>query len=368
MNKKKYSLKNKISLIFITIIIFLLLINNINFFSKEPNIPEISLYKKTNNTILAYTLSPDYKRQEGEYIKTNSKGLRDYEYNYTKPNDTYRILAIGDSVTFGSLVDMKDSWPKQLEEILNQNTTKKYEVINMGVSGYTTLQEMEWIQLEGLKYEPDMIIIGYVLNDPLAFYNPLHQIYPIKYIIERENKIYSKIKAPSLCKIRNSLFKSKIMLKINEVFKFSYNRYLFVYPKGKTMSDIREVENNPDFYLKIHDNECTWKTISFSFEKIKNILKDIDVVIAIFPINFHNYNWKQEYPIIEVHNKIISEAKKNDFVIIDLLEEFKNYEQKLFWTEWPLDPVHYNKEGYTIAAKNIYENIKNIIDDKKEEE
>src|SRR3989339_352779 len=68
--------------------------------------------------------------------KANSQGLRDYEYGLKKPGNSIRIAAVGDSTTFGSGVNLEDTYVKQLEKILNKNCSKKIEVINFGAGGF----------------------------------------------------------------------------------------------------------------------------------------------------------------------------------------------------------------------------------------
>ena len=57
-------------------------------------------------------------------IRTNTKGLRDREYNSKKPKNTFRILVLGDSFTFGSCVEENETYPKVLENFLN--TPKRF--------------------------------------------------------------------------------------------------------------------------------------------------------------------------------------------------------------------------------------------------
>jgi len=101
------------------------------------------------------------------HIKTNSYGFRDYEYSIEKPADTFRIIALGDSITWAHGVEIDDSYPKVLERILNNNTKSdlKYEVLNLGASGYNTLQEVEFFKEIGIQFNPDLILIQYTSDD-----------------------------------------------------------------------------------------------------------------------------------------------------------------------------------------------------------
>ena len=99
-------------------------------------------------------------------IRTNSLGLRSPEVTLTKPPDTFRILVLGDSVTFGWSLRGEDTYASQMASLLaTLRPNQRVEVINAGVSGYGTWQELRWLQETGLKLEPDVIIVQAHLND-----------------------------------------------------------------------------------------------------------------------------------------------------------------------------------------------------------
>lgn len=103
-------------------------------------------------------------------VAINSKRLRDREFPYEKERGVFRILALGDSFRFGFGVNGEDSYPKVLEKILNDNSeasrSPKYEVINAGVPGWGTAQEVVFWNVEGQKYDPDIVILCFFENDP----------------------------------------------------------------------------------------------------------------------------------------------------------------------------------------------------------
>ena len=71
-------------------------------------------------------------------------------------------MAIGDSLTFGWGVELNESWPKILENILNSNTnSKKFEVLNMGLPTSNMEDKVDFFLLKGLKYNPDIVIFEY---------------------------------------------------------------------------------------------------------------------------------------------------------------------------------------------------------------
>lgn len=102
----------------------------------------------------------------GVPIRINSKGLRGPEREYAKPRGTKRILFLGDSVTFGFRNPNNDKvLPAQVERLLNEPDASPLECINSGVDGYSPWQEHLFLKREGLRYDPDLVVFSFVLND-----------------------------------------------------------------------------------------------------------------------------------------------------------------------------------------------------------
>ena len=94
-------------------------------------------------------------------LNTNSKGYRGkIEYPYRKDPDKVRILVLGDSFTFGDEVSDNETYAYYLQEMIPHA-----EVINMGVHGYGHDQMLILLKEEGIKYEPDIIILGFLPLD-----------------------------------------------------------------------------------------------------------------------------------------------------------------------------------------------------------
>lgn len=98
---------------------------------------------------------PDFRHA----VSTNSRGLRNRETSYAR-DARRRILCVGDSFTWGLGVESREAFPSLLERDL-PNT----EVINAGVIGWGTGQEWLWLEGEGPRYAPDVLILGFYVND-----------------------------------------------------------------------------------------------------------------------------------------------------------------------------------------------------------
>ncbi len=81
----------------------------------------------------------------------------------------FRIVALGDSFTFGYGVEEEESWPRLLEKRIGERTegAGRIEVVNLGVGGYGTFQELSWLERKSEALEPDLAVLAfYVGNDP----------------------------------------------------------------------------------------------------------------------------------------------------------------------------------------------------------
>jgi hypothetical protein len=149
------------------------------------------------------------------YVQINEKGLRGQEYPYTKAEDVFRVLVLGDSFTAGLQVEEAETFPKLLETQLNRHSPQlKVEVVNAGVIGYGTDNQLAYFTYEGYKYQPDLVILAFFTGNDLTD-NIWYSLYDLKEgqlvpapVIHREDNLTPNwAKEGSLFKnIRNSLY------------------------------------------------------------------------------------------------------------------------------------------------------------------
>ncbi len=98
---------------------------------------------------------------DDEPATTNSHGWRDAEHAYEKEPGVTRAVALGDSFTFGVEVDYGERFTEILE-----GTLAAFEVVNLGVNAYGTAQELRALEVHGVRYDPDLVIlVAYLGND-----------------------------------------------------------------------------------------------------------------------------------------------------------------------------------------------------------
>jgi lysophospholipase L1-like esterase len=113
-------------------------------------------------------LAPNYSGWfAGVPVHTNSLGLReDRELPPAKAPNTFRILVLGDSVTFGHGSIAEHTYPRLLEDMLRAwRPDIAWEVWNAAVPGYNTSQELAQLVELGPIVKPDLVIVGFYEND-----------------------------------------------------------------------------------------------------------------------------------------------------------------------------------------------------------
>jgi hypothetical protein len=99
-------------------------------------------------------------------VEINSTGIRDVEYSGRAPAGIKRVVALGDSQTFGNGLTIADTWPKQLESKLNDRYGHgRWQVLNCGIPGTDTWQHEVILKRMMDAYKPDLAILAFYVND-----------------------------------------------------------------------------------------------------------------------------------------------------------------------------------------------------------
>ena len=99
-------------------------------------------------------------------VRVNQRGFRGPVIPYDKPPRTMRVVYLGDSVTFGYRVARwEDTYPFVVDSLMKSLSSFRAETVNLAVEGYSQWQEAIVLAEEGDRYQPDLVVIGFVLND-----------------------------------------------------------------------------------------------------------------------------------------------------------------------------------------------------------
>lgn len=151
----------------------------------------------TTDIVRGYALQPGmsgWYRKEGEaYVSINSDGQRDREHAKAKPADTIRIAVLGDSYVEALQVSLEDAFPVVMERSLQTCPAfagKQVEVINFGVSGYSTAQELLTLREKVWDYAPDIVLLAVTTNNDITDnLRALKRTEEIPYFVYRDGQL-----------------------------------------------------------------------------------------------------------------------------------------------------------------------------------
>jgi lysophospholipase L1-like esterase len=268
-------------------------------------------------------------------IRINSKGLRDYEHNYTH-NSKYRILGLGDSVTFGSGIKIEDTYLSVLERLIRKNIDKKSDIIKTGINGYDFDQEYTYYIEELYKYNPDIVMIGVVLNDARI----VDPISVKEWILKKNN-------ADTITKTSQKSF-------LNNLYTYNfYKMTLIQLTHHKEIKAARDNYNREYFYYvyNLWKGE-PWDNYSKKLIRLNDIAKSKKsrVVIVLFPYT-QQFKYAEDYGRIP-QEKITALALENGIEVIDLYEILNRKDYIQFYLR--SDNTHLNEKGNKLVGEFIY--------------
>src|SRR3989338_9440760 len=128
-----------------------------NFIRQDPVLGWTHLANKEG-----YSIDKEFKVKR----RLNKDGFIGRDYSYAKNEDVFRVVIAGDSLTEGFQVNEADTYSALIEsKINNLGFDKKVEVLNMGIAGYCTQKELYVLEKEGLRFNPDLLILAFFVGN-----------------------------------------------------------------------------------------------------------------------------------------------------------------------------------------------------------
>ena len=293
-----------------------------------------NLYVISDYSTFIYKPNTHFNLKRPEFItdvKINSKGIRDYEYGYEKKENVRRIEMFGDSFIAAFQVPLEKSVSKKLEKLLSKNSGSniQYDVLNMGLSGTGPMPQVIFLEKEGIKYDPDILISNiYLGNDFIKVDFGISGNIPIQIFEDNDDLMNAQFGVTQIQKIKNFVFRN--------FFTYSYIM--------KILNNLKNDESYGTDYpeVDIYKKQYTASTKE-GLEKLKIILKhlkrysdqkEIKLLIVLIPTKgqvdqekFLEFVSKYEFDRSELEldkaQKIFLEfGKENNIKMLNLLPDF----------------------------------------------
>jgi lysophospholipase L1-like esterase len=309
----------------------------------------------SDNPRLVYELVPGAKAETQWNAVINRYGMRDREYSLQKPEGTLRICCIGDSISLGWGVSQEDGFPEVMEELLDQPGQKPVEVLNFGVVGYNIEQIVESLRSKALRFDPDVVVYAFCLNDPLDYSfmetKLRSKLDPV------QNKLWDALTDTT----RHGLAKSHLLMLTRYVVRSwtlgSHDKEAEVDPMQDPAYAAVSTDRYAEYFRGLYRGRG-WNRITEGFDELADLTtqRGIPTVIVIFPL----FRDLQDYQLTEVHEKIASSASAHGFLVVDLLGPYQKLSSRFGSThDISMDPVHPNEVGHRLAAVKIVKALEN---------
>jgi lysophospholipase L1-like esterase len=308
-----------------------------------------SIHRRSPDPVLVYEPRPGarsnrprvWDEQQTVTYAINALGLRDREdLRAAKPAGARRVLFLGDSVTFGLEVNLEETLVKQVERLLLETAPQLEPVqcLNLGVSGYSPLQEVTLLESKGLDFDPDLVVLCYNLNDPVEFSGELGYFFRR----EAQGRLFRFGGYRTGYWLGRSKFLGWLSYRIEKLLALQETRsHLQQVVEGARREQVKEVlagtgrgsglRSAPPppeptaglaagetwrWVTAAHRNPERWAGVRAAFTRLGAIsqAEDIPVLLAILPI----FVDEQPYPFAEVHRFVAAEARRSGLAVIDL--------------------------------------------------
>lgn len=249
--------------------------------------------------------------------RINALGLRGPESTLEKPPGRFRILAFGDSFTFGTGVREEDTWIAVLRRGLQGEGVPAYEVLNFGIPAVDTSEEVALLRHRGLAFEPDLVIVCVFLND--AGGGAAHAAFdagPRSWELpawRRSSQLIDRV-----LRIRES------RVALRELAR-SYNESF--------------AEDSPG-----------WRRARAALREARRLAEehDFELALVLFPVL---YQLSGDYPFEPAHRALRRFAASEDLPLLDLRPAFAGHDGPELWAH-PTNQ-HPNDVGHRIAGQAV---------------
>jgi hypothetical protein len=258
--------------------------------------------------------------------------IRDYEYPVSKPDDTYRIIGLGDSFAWGwGVSDNRRTTFKYLECWLNADDGgQHYEVINCARPARTVRYYETFLKQYGELFGPDMVIVLYNLNDSYIAHASM-------VVDKRTEAVMRQQKDP--------------WSDISKLYRLIKKRIVKKRVHDYTVKHIK------DSYFG-HLRQERWEAAQNNIREIQKFCKEkgIELIIVIFPLLFE---LEKSYPFESEVHEVDQFLKSNHIRTVNLLPTFKGKKTFVLWSS-PTDS-HPNKVAHRLAAETIYQYLQENV-------
>jgi hypothetical protein len=274
----------------------------------------------------------DTDRRERRPI--NSRGYRDFERTQAKPPGVRRVVSLGDSFAWGVGVEFDDTYAQRVERTLCRRRRTPWQVVSLAQPGMNSVAEAAQLAAEGLDYEPEVVVLGYVLNDS-----------------EDENAAEARRVEDWLEDKREQ--KSPRFFDRSALYRVVSTRI------WATLENRRRIAGYKSMYAADFPG---WIAGQRALRTMGGLCRErgIPFVVLIFPL-FGN-PLDENYPFAEIHARVARVAAEAGAKVVDLLPRYRGLRWDILVVNGT-DDEHPNEIAHRMAANALLKAIDEVVPD-----
>ena len=279
--------------------------------------------------------------------RINGLGFRGAEVETPKPEGRFRIVVVGDSVTFGNGVGDDETYPAQLARLLNGAGLAKVEVINAGIPAYDTWQQGLLLEEVVLSLEPDLVVLGFYENDITQRPKAIHPV-----VNEEGESPRAGLGAWLGERWIFLLKKSRVLMLAWEAYQRARAHWL-PSPAAAGRKALLQGDQHPAL-------EAGWEEVDRSLRHMSGLLKRAGIPFRIVVFPMPEQVWNADASSSTYQGRLQGIAKEIEVPTLDLLPAFRKAAADgqtlyVFW-DW-----HPNDEGHRVAARAIEAFVRSVV-------
>ncbi|HEX6886173.1 MAG TPA: GDSL-type esterase/lipase family protein [Planctomycetota bacterium] len=280
------------------------------------------LFQLADDPELGYELRPLAPDGAG---RINSAGFRDREFPRARPTGVVRIVAVGDSVTFGEPRKPAESWPKALERELAARGEAlgpaPIEVLNLGVTGYNAVQVARRLERLGLAHEPDLVLYGYVLNDPQELSIEREALRDLLAAAERD--LEGELARGAFGLLAHSRLAAWARTLVHPAQALQPGTVEFRHRRDPAYLAFQEGDRRGAYFRALHADPAALARLRAGLDRLAAAARaaGVPAVVVLFPLLLDPR--EGPYPLADVHARVAAEARARGLDTLDLTDALR---------------------------------------------
>jgi lysophospholipase L1-like esterase len=301
--------------------------------------------------------------------RINNVNLRGPDVPAEKAAGEVRILCLGDSFTFGSGVEEEQTWPLQLQSLIDPSGAGGVRVMNAGANGWSTNWQGLYLEKRGLdQTRPDIVVLGFNWNDvgddtdagPSA----------VRHFIHAEGSWLSPVARWEWVR-RTHLFRWLFTRRVAnsppmtpasrrqmlDIYRSEIDRRLLVHERSLAELLARRPDGtSPSVDFWRSTDTAGWRSVHAALRRMRDLCAERDVAFVVALLPEPSWNGPGRFPAVARLASILNTLR---VPWVDLQPDFlrprvpggPRERNEALWL--PADPVHPNAAGHALFAQRV---------------